>query len=305
MDILIDFEHFEATGQNDIINILRSISKDVLYDYVWKNGTLLSKITKLDRNTEPVVIAGNGGYNLRDNRLLTNQIGTAEITSGQVIKPEVKSTDLKRYNTEISMILTYEASQQQFVREITRTELLNACINSVERAILYGTQSQKGIADTLVPYKKNWTAGTQAPAGSGGYWSAQGIYTMLYEFSEAGYSRKNATFMCGSKAFHQLSAYRIAGATNVPLVNYNSDGSAHILGIPTYELRCLNEDDIIFGDFRLLFLRMLDMSQAVYKLATTGGIKINYNAAFECGFADTKAFFRLKIPRSAHDNKVP
>lgn len=303
MEIRIDLDKYETTTQNDIVDILRSISKMSLHDYIWENGDLLSHVTEIDKDTDPVILAGKHGYDHRSNQLVSNQIGVQELPNRQIIKPGILEATLKRYNTSVSIILTYEASKQKFIEPITSKELRNACIYSIERAILYGTPTVKGLVSSITPYKKNYADHVpKAPQGSGTSWSVQGMYTMFYDYCENGYDLKNATFLCGTKAYAQLMQYSISGRVSAPIINFNDPGTPRIFGVPIRVMKCLDPEVILFGDFRLVFIRMLDLSEDVFRIAGTGGVRINYNSAFECGFADPKAFFMVKIAKTAHDN---
>lgn len=292
---------FAKTTQADIINKLNSANELKLFDNIWESGKVLSAVTMIPANVSPKVIAGVG-YKHRDNNIVSNMIGVQELPSPPQLKPEVKNVVLKRYRTNFNMVLSKEARDSTFVEEITRRELRNACVLSIERGLLYGTPTFKGILSEIGYTSNNWTANDAAPNGSGAWWSAQAIYVMFHKFFEAGYQKENATFFAGSKAYAQLLVYRISGAVTESLIKFDHQGQGRIFGVPIHVVQCLDSEDIIFGDFSMLFLKVIEQSSHDFIAPNNSSLRINYDAVFEAGFADKSGFFRYKVKKSNHDN---
>lgn len=296
--------NFATTVQDNLEGILSTINNSsTLIDFSISHGELISRVTKIDRNDKVIAIPGKGGYDYRNTAVLTNQISHNEVNNPPKPKMVAKTAEMKRLNTAVAHELTYETWHSPFLEDISRTELQKACVLGTERAMLYGIGQTQGIMGRVPFDKKNWTHGGPAPKGSAGWFQGQGLYEHLYRYSEAGYDIKDATFLMGSKAFHQILFYGVSGGNRMGLVKIKDDGSCSILGMPCAECKALKPKEILFGNLKLMVMSLLDMSIESIIDGRTGHKIISCNSSFYFGVIDTAGFFTWEVADTNHDKQ--
>lgn len=298
-------KQFATTEQSTIDGSLRDpASQSQLFDFMVKSGNLMSLITNVDRDVKPFVITGIGGYNLSDASLVNNQYNTHEVTTDAELKLDVRTPAMIRYNTRTKIRVTYEVfCQNPFADQIAERQLLNACTNITEKMILYGSPTKKGVLELNGIHKKNWAKNDPAPKGSGGYFVGEGIFKMFQDYCDLGFELENCKFLAGTKAYNQLKSYVKSGRSAAPLVDYKSDGSPTIHGIPMLMLRSLKPEEIIFGDFRQIMFKKLDMSFKIEE-ADNRTRTYFYNSAFEVGCVEKASIFRCAVHGTNYDKNV-